>query len=223
MERASFAKIFHQVQASFWWWALGALGLCTTVAGSLLAYQTHFQHPRYSYIPADEEWRKYLKEIVEASRLAVDRQPQATESGIWVDVAGAVEKPGVYQFSSASRIQDAVLAAGGFTPQADKAYIHRELNLAQSLFDTSKIYIPIEGESFSLATFQPSQTTNSAVFFINTDSLSRIDELPGIGAVRAESIVSHRPYKDEAELLEKGSIPQSVLDGWRENKIEIVY
>jgi protein involved in polysaccharide export with SLBB domain len=37
-----------------------------------------------------------------------------------VDVAGAVEKPGVYHLTSDSRVNDALVAANGLSVEADR-------------------------------------------------------------------------------------------------------
>ena len=50
---------------------------------------------------------------------------------ITVDVKGAVQKPGVYDLVSGSRVTDAVQKAGGLTDKADR----RSINLAQKLAD----------------------------------------------------------------------------------------
>ena len=70
----------------------------------------------------------------------VKNEPQTGE--IVVDVAGAVEKPGVYTLPSGSRIGEALVVAGGLSAQADREWVARTVNLAAELEDGAKIYIP---------------------------------------------------------------------------------
>ncbi|MCJ7522907.1 MAG: SLBB domain-containing protein, partial [Dehalococcoidia bacterium] len=56
---------------------------------------------------------------------------------ITVYVEGEVVNPGVYTLKDSDRIEDAIEAAGGFTPDADQS----ALNLAASLRDGDQIHV----------------------------------------------------------------------------------
>jgi murein DD-endopeptidase MepM/ murein hydrolase activator NlpD len=73
-------------------------------------------------------------------------QHQMEKSGfLQVEVSGAVAQPGVYFLKQGSRVLDAVAAAGGLLPEADRA----ALNLAATLYNTQRLEIPyITGELF---------------------------------------------------------------------------
>ena len=60
---------------------------------------------------------------------------------IFVHIAGAVEKPGVYELPSGQRLFQA-LELVGLLPDADLG----SLNLASVLRDSQKVYVPTEGE-----------------------------------------------------------------------------
>ena len=62
---------------------------------------------------------------------------------IVVDVDGAVAHPGLYKLPPDSRVQAALAAAGGLSPQAD---VHR-INRAAKLHDGQKLYVLSQGES----------------------------------------------------------------------------
>ena len=62
---------------------------------------------------------------------------------IVVDVVGAVARPGLHELPAASRIADAVAAAGGLTPEADRM----RLNLAEPLSDGARLWVPEVGEA----------------------------------------------------------------------------
>lgn len=141
-------------------------------------------------------------------------QPTRSDLLVTVDVAGAVEKPGVYKLPNGSRIGDTLVMAGGLSANADREWVAKNLNLAEQVKDGGKIYIP----SVNIARETPLQnngkgvTLGIATININTASLGELDSLTGIGEVRAKQIMDNRPYGNKEELLSKAKIPQSVYD-----------
>ncbi|HAG09856.1 MAG TPA: competence protein ComEA [Desulfotomaculum sp.] len=126
---------------------------------------------------------------------------------IKVHIAGAVQKPGVYELDASCRVNDAVIMAVAL-PTADL----NSLNLAATLTDGQKITV------FELQ--QTVQTGNSALFSapagssqstemnsstqgglinINTANQTEIETLPGIGPALAGRIIQYReengPYR----------------------------
>ena len=132
---------------------------------------------------------------------------------IFVDVEGAVVKPGLYKVPFDSRIQDALAAAGGLSASADRNYIAKNINLAIKLTDGAKIYIPNISESVNVGgVLSVSDTTSaSALVNINTASQSQLEALPGIGPVTAQKIIVSRPYSSVQELLEKKIVGAKVF------------
>lgn len=146
-----------------------------------------------------------------------DEQPKT----IYVHVCGAVRNPDVYELPAESRVYEAVLAAGGFTEEADSSYV----NQAQKLSDGVKLVIPTweqtqvfaaEGEEEAEAEIGivgETQNSDSAGITgtkqsgtgvgapsdgrinINTASETELCNIPGIGAVRAAAIVAYRQEK----------------------------
>jgi competence protein ComEA len=124
---------------------------------------------------------------------------------IMVDVEGAVEKPGVYRIGEDSRLQDALIAAGGMSDKADRSVVSKTLNLAAKVVDGGKVYIPALGETAALGTETSNMSggiAGSAVN-INSASLSDLDALPGVGQSTAQKIISNRPYASAEELVSK--------------------
>ena len=134
---------------------------------------------------------------------------------ILVDVEGSVVKPGVYKLPENSRIQDAFVAAGGLSAQADRNYIAKNINLATKLIDSAKIYVPNLGEAVSEVSAPNSSTQGmvaGALININTVSESQLDSLPGIGPVTAQKIIAGRPYGSISELKDKKIVGAKVFD-----------
>ena len=133
---------------------------------------------------------------------------------ISVDVSGAVNKPGVYQIRDGSRIEDAVISAGGFKDSANQEYISKYLNLAQKLSDGSKVYVPAVGENSPAggATGVAVGSSIQSKVNINLSSQVEIEALPGIGPVTASKIISDRPYQSIDDLLNKKVVSKLVFE-----------
>jgi len=131
-----------------------------------------------------------------------------------VDVAGAVEQPGVYSIPYDSRISNVLITAGGLAPKADRNYISRYINLAQRVSDGMKIYFPFENEVSTTFSNQSTRGMGNigGLININTGSLSELDSLPGIGPVTADKIIAARPYQDLSELTSKGVVSKTIFE-----------
>lgn len=135
---------------------------------------------------------------------------QASSSAqLVVDVAGAVVSPGVYSLPIGSRLQDAIVAAGGLTDEADSALIAKSVNRAAKLIDGAKLYIPEKGSGLLNA---QGQTPLSGATSINSASQGQLEALPGIGPVTAKKIIDGRPYMSLEELVSKNAIGQSLFN-----------
>lgn len=132
-----------------------------------------------------------------------------TASIFKVDVAGAINVPGVYTFKTGDRVEDAIKAAGGFSAASDPDYISKKLNLSLKLSDGMKIYIPKQGESGP-------EIVGSRKIGINSASAGELEKLPGIGAVGASKIISKRPYGTIDELLTKKAVSKAVFEKIKE-------
>lgn len=125
---------------------------------------------------------------------AVALLPPPTVAPMVVDVAGAVPRPGVYEFPEGSRIKDAVQAAGGLLAEADKS----SLNLAAPLEDGQRLDIPyLSGMEptpppFNFSSSGGSGTSGGQLIDINSATIQELDTLPGIGPTLAQAIVDYR-------------------------------
>ncbi len=177
------------------WWQIGlmVLGAGLLVTGMvMLAQQT----------------RGDQLEIVQSPAPSSSVQLQ-----VIIDVAGAVERPGVYRLPTGSRIGEAIIAAGGLAARANRAFVAQSLNQAEVVRDGMKIFIPEEGPSPSGGTeLNGISDSLNRLISVNTASEADLDSLWGIGAARAKTIVENRPYGTLQELTTKAKIPQEVLD-----------
>lgn len=131
-----------------------------------------------------------------------------------VDVGGGVVAPGVYELPSDSRIKDCLVAAKGLSLNADRNWVQKNINLAELVKDGQKIYIPTtenqQGEGYA------NSDSSFKKISINSAGISELDTLKGIGAVRAQQIIDGRPYRDVDELVTKGVLSKTVLEGIRD-------
>lgn len=150
-----------------------------------------------------------------------EAKAEETSSKIFVDVGGAVEKPGVYELTSSSRIQDALSVAGGLSADADREYISKTLNLAQPAVDGLKLYIPSVGEKVAGIVTSSlsggSGTSISGLININSASSSQLEGLPKIGPVTAQKIISGRPYAKIEELVEDKVLGQKTFEAIKDS------
>lgn len=137
------------------------------------------------------------------------------KSDIVIDIAGAVEKPGVYHLDSDSRVQDAIKAAGGIVKTANNEWISKNLNLAAKLTDAAKMYVPFVGEQGQIQANQGTLgnigDSGGGLININSASESQLDTLSGVGPVTAQKIIASRPYLSIEELLNKKIVGQSTF------------
>lgn len=148
--------------------------------------------------------KEYPKEsIVEKS--------STISQGIKIDLSGAVVTPGVYSLDKDARIEDAIKVGGGFTQNANKEFISKNLNISQKLNDGQKIYIPFEGE-LALSTSSQVAGASTGKVSINSGSQSELESLPGVGPATASKIISTRPYGSIEELISKKAITKSVFE-----------
>ena len=157
-----------------------------------------------------------------STKVEILQSSSGSQEGIEItaEISGAVMNPGVYKFSGNPRIDDLLIAAGGFSGDADRIWSDKYLNRAAKLTDGQKVYIPKAGQQsdvLSAKTRGGDQTISSnfpsdsnALININSASLSQLDSLPGIGQVYGQNIIEHRPYSTTEELVSKGAIKQSV-------------
>jgi len=108
------------------------------------------------------------------------------EPEIFVDVAGAVNKPGVYTLTGKSRVIDAIKAAGDSAPGADLSTI----NLARILNDGEQIYV--DSTVVYPSGVRVSKSIHTGPININRATAKQLDGLDGIGPVIAQRIVDYR-------------------------------
>jgi competence protein ComEA len=142
--------------------------------------------------------------IQEVKPQKADALPQ---EDVVVHVTGCVRKPGVYRLGPTSRVNDAILAAGGATAKADLDL----LDLAAKLIDGTQVLVPAKGALFSSSLYdgktssqtylatQPVASAGrgagkhpSAPISLSSATADQLQSIPGIGPSTADRILDYR-------------------------------
>ncbi|MGZ4336055.1 MAG: helix-hairpin-helix domain-containing protein [Gaiellaceae bacterium] len=111
----------------------------------------------------------------------------ASAPRLFVNVVGAVRRPGLYTLKDGSRVADAVIRAGGPTPKAQIEL----LNLAARIADGEQIVVPRRGLANPGAAASGVGAAAGPVH-LNSATLEQLDALPGVGPVTAQKILDYR-------------------------------
>ncbi len=188
--------------------ALLAVSLILTAASFVL-----FNLPEYTFQPTD-------------NAAAAVQTEQSAQTTVTVEVSGAVRKPGVFRMPEQSRLNDAIMHAGGLSDDADPSFFGRNYNLARYVADQEKIHVPSREEVSSgtmreqtqvidyrapQAPPQNSGQKDDGFIHVNTALEADLESLPGIGKATALKIIENRPYGSLDELVEKTVITERVF------------
>jgi len=127
---------------------------------------------------------------------------------IKVYIIGQVNSSGVIKLEYGSRIEDAIILAGGPTEIADLS----KVNLAYQIEDGQKIYIPsiydknveyvLDGSGENIIEGNNnSQNTNKKIN-INKSNVTELTSIPGIGESTAQKIIDYRNENGKFSSIE---------------------
>lgn len=153
-------------------------------------------------------------------------------SKVYVDIKGSVKKPGVYQVPADSIVWDIVNLSGGFTKNA----YTKNINLSQKVKDEMVIYVFSKSEMSKMnntvktdtacttnvinydnciTTEKNATETSTSLVNINTASKEELMTVSGIGASKADSIITYRiktPFSKIEDIMNVSGIGESLFD-----------
>jgi competence protein ComEA len=152
------------------------------------------------------------------------RAPAQSKPLIWVDVAGAVRRPGLYSLPAGARVAAALQRAGGVRGRADRAAV----NLAAKLADGQQIFVPVRGatgahgatpaasgESATGGAPSTSSAPSGARISLSSATQAELEQLDGIGPALAQRIIQYREqhggFQSVDELQEVSGIGEKRL------------
>jgi competence protein ComEA len=151
---------------------------------------------------------------------------------LFIHVAGAVRRPGIYRVPGGSRVAAAVRKAGGLTDRADLT----AFNLAAGLRDAQQVIVPKEGEAppglasgvaatgASAGAAGPAGANGAAgapgqPIPLSTATPEQLDGIDGIGPKLSAAIISyrdqHKGFKSIEELREVDGIGEKRFETLR--------
>ena len=160
---------------------------------------------------SDNDDNKSKEEIVE-------------EPKYYIDIKGAVKKPGVYQISANSIVNDGIKLAGGLLKNADTTTI----NLSKKISAEMVIYVPKKDEVVKTITNptvtkdqeipndasisdnnkpaskdnSSTKTPNKTLVNINTATIQELTTLSGVGEAKAQDIIDYRTLNGNFKTIE---------------------
>ena len=137
---------------------------------------------------------------------------------VYVHVAGAVRRPGLYRVPAGSRVGAALERAGGPTKRAELA----GTNLAARVQDGQQVVVPTQaaGPAAAAATASPVAGAPSAPISLANATQAQLEELDGIGPTLAARIIEYRDahggFRSVEELGEVDGIGEVRLEALRQ-------
>lgn len=148
-------------------------------------------------------------EISQEPQEASTNEEEQSSASIYIQVAGAVVSPGVYELPSDSRVYSAIEAAGGLLDTADDS----DINQAAVLEDGQKIYIYSQEERRQLEEQAVAEAAVDGLVNINTADVQQLTTLPGIGENKANQIIAYRNTNGAFSSIEDIKQVSGIGDG----------
>ncbi|MGX7148632.1 competence protein ComEA [Enterococcus sp. DIV0840] len=133
---------------------------------------------------------------------AQSSETEASSQQIYVDIKGAVEKPGMYEGTASMRVWDAVMLAGGVSDAADT----KQVNFSERITDQMVIYVPKIGEEVQISEKSSesleSESKDTSKINLNKASETELQALPGVGQKKAQEIIRYREENGGFKTIE---------------------
>lgn len=151
-------------------------------------------------------WQAQPREVMPVPGVSTGASAGSPPTGeVIVHVAGAVAHPGLVHLPAGARVADAIDKAGG----AKSPRFLDSVNLARVLEDGEQIVLgpPTAGSS------------SSGRLSLGSATAAELEQLPGVGPVLAQRIVSwrtdHGPFRSVDDLNEVSGVGDSLMDQLR--------
>ncbi|WP_373197355.1 helix-hairpin-helix domain-containing protein [Enterococcus faecium] len=205
-KRTMIEKISKKILASpklIIWMSMIVLIFCIA-SGFLLSNLLFYREPEETV--AKEILSPFSSSGEDPSAEGNDVEEDARPKVMYTDIKGSVKEPGIYSFSSEERVYDVLKRAGGLLEEADSDRI----NFSAKIEDQQVLYIPAVGEELpehldQLASSegkQPTADSEPPKININTATPSELQQIPGIGSVKAQEIIRFREENGSFQKVE---------------------
>lgn len=126
----------------------------------------------------------------------------SSNNTIVVEIKGEVMKPDVYTLSEGSIVKDLIEMAGGLTNEADISNINRakEINNHDLIIIRNINDVNMETE---IKNNEVNEESDDGKISINNSDISKLKEIPGVGEVKANSIILYREKNNGFKSIEE--------------------
>lgn len=153
----------------------------------------------------------------------VKEETSKSKKTIIVDIKGAVKNPREYELNEGARVRDLIEAAGGLLKDADEEKIKFSKILKDEdfikIYKIGEVEVDEDSEVFLQEEVEDKDDSNKKIN-INKASLTELESLPGIGEVKAQSIIDYREssggFKSIEDLTNITGIGAKTLDKLRD-------
>jgi len=145
-------------------------------------------------------------------------RPQRSRSAarVYVHVAGAVRRPGLYRVREGARVAAALELAGGPRRRAELT----GTNLAAQVQDGQQIVVPVRGSAPTAAAAPAAPGSPTGSLSLASATQPQLEELDGIGPTLAARIIEYRDahggFRSVEELGEVDGIGEVRLEALRQ-------
>ncbi len=136
------------------------------------------------------------------AKLELIKNDAEVNNKVMIDVAGEVNRAGLYEMNEGSRVGEALGLAGGLAKEADVAWVEANINRAELVKDGMKIYIPKIGEKVEEGSVLGTKNSSGLVS-INKAGVEELDTLSGIGPSIAKKIIEYREDNGGFKTIEE--------------------
>ncbi len=179
-------------------WAIAIVLAILAVIGSIAYKNTVYDT---QVLSAQEEILPEAPLPVEAVPAIEEKEPEQ----ITVYVCGSVQNPSNVTLAMGSRVEEAIILAGGLQKDADI----NGINMAEKLADEDMIYVPKKGETVqspgktSAGGSTGSNAKKAGKLNINKATVGELDALPGVGPSTAQKIIDYRSKAGTFKAIEE--------------------
>lgn len=213
-------NFYFDLVKSFWqkYFLLIIMFLLSLTSLGFSLYNTYYLSNQYS----KETVTLPDNHLEESSKEETKELESITEDKYYVDIKGYVKKPGVYEVSKTSIVNDCLKLAGGLLKNADTTTI----NLSKPVSAAMVIYVPKKNEVIKSTTDKTTTATteipnNAAIpdnsntssntssattnlkINLNTASKEELTKLSGIGEAKAQDIIDYRNTNGSFKTIEE--------------------
>ena len=151
-----------------------------------------------------QNFREENNNLTIENKVADTNLETVSNNTIVVEIKGEVMNPDVYTLNEGSIIKDLIEAAGGLTQEADISNINRakEIKNHELIIIRNINYLNIE-EEYATEDKEINEESDDGKISINDSDLSKLKEIPGIGEVKANSIISYREKNNGFKSIEE--------------------